>query len=72
MLDQYAREYPNATLITGHLVMADETCEVVNRNPNVYVCTCLAINRPDLIAALDKLDPDKVLFGAPCRPPATS
>jgi predicted TIM-barrel fold metal-dependent hydrolase len=64
LLEEYAREFPNARLITGHLVTDDEYCAVVNRNPNVYVCTCLPINRPDLITVLGKLDPDKVLFGS--------
>ncbi|NPV45530.1 MAG: amidohydrolase family protein [Armatimonadetes bacterium] len=64
LLEEYAREFPNARLITGHLVTDDEYCAVVNRNPNVYVCTCLPINRPDLMTALSKLDPDKVLFGS--------
>jgi len=64
VLDNYAREFPNAKLITGHLVMDDEYCAVVNRHPNVYVCTCLPIYRPDLMTAVGKLNPDKVLFGS--------
>jgi predicted TIM-barrel fold metal-dependent hydrolase len=64
LLDQYAREFPRAKLITGHLVMDDDYCAVVNRHPNVYVCTCLPINRPDLVTAVRKLDPDKILFGS--------
>ncbi len=64
ILDTYAREFPHARLITGHLVSDDAYAEVVNRHPNVYVCTCLPIARPDLATALRKLDPDKVLFGS--------
>ena len=64
VLDEYAREYPHARLITGHLVMDDEYCAVVNRHPNVYVCTCLPVSYPDLATALGKLDIDKVLFGS--------
>ena len=44
--------------------MDDDYCAVVNRHPNVYVCTCLPINRPDLVTAVRKLDPDKILFGS--------
>jgi predicted TIM-barrel fold metal-dependent hydrolase len=44
--------------------MDDETCAVVNRNPNVYVGTCLPVHRPDLPTALRKLDPDRILFGS--------
>mgnify|MGYP005837823005 CR=1 FL=1 len=64
LLEEYAGDFPNAKFITGHLVIDDEYCAVVNRNPNVYVCTCLPINRQDLMTALGKLDPDKVLFGS--------
>ena len=64
ILEKYARDFPNARLITGHLVWDDETCAVVNRYPNVYVCTCLPVQYPDLAIALGKLDPDRVLFGS--------
>jgi len=59
-----AREYPNATLITGHLATDDEYCRVVNEHPNVYMGTCLPIHRPDLATTLRKLDGDNLLFGS--------
>jgi predicted TIM-barrel fold metal-dependent hydrolase len=64
LLDAYAREFPRATLITGHLLTDDETCAAVNRHPNVYMCTCLPIGRADLPTVTAKLDPDKLLFGS--------
>jgi len=64
LLDQYARDFPNARLITGHLATGDDYAEVVNRHPNVWMCTCLPIQRPDLTTAYGKLDPGKLLFGS--------
>jgi len=64
ILERYAREFPNATLITGHLATDDEYCRVVNEHPNVYMGTCLPIHRPDLPTTLRKLDGDKLLFGS--------
>ena len=64
LLDTYAREFPDAHLITGHLVWDDEYAEVVARHPNVYVGTCLPIHRPDLTRALKALPAEKVLFGS--------
>jgi predicted TIM-barrel fold metal-dependent hydrolase len=64
MLDACARDFPNARLITGHLVSEDAYVEVANRHANVFVCTCLPVQRPDLTAAVRKLDPGKLLFGS--------
>ena len=64
LLDAYAAEFPNAQLITGHLAADEGTIGVVNRRSNVFMGTCLPIQRGDLTAVLTKLDASKLLFGS--------
>lgn len=64
LLESYARDFPNAVFITGHLTGDEDYAAVVNRLPNVYVGTCLPIQRLELEIALKRLSPEKVLFGS--------
>ncbi len=61
-LDELARDYPNATLVTGHLNI--EHAEVINRRGNVYLCTCEPLMYGQVENMVTQVNVEKILFGS--------
>jgi hypothetical protein len=68
-IEELARRYPEARLILGHMghgniIYINGAIDVAERNPNVYLETSGMPMHSKIKEAVDRVGPDRVLFGS--------